>query len=62
MTEHWIEWKLQSYKEYGFGSEAAKSVRDQAFENTKYDCLHSYMKYTNIGLFSTAIANKEPKR
>ena len=41
----------------GFGSEAARAVRDWAFEHTEYDCLYSYMKYTNIGSYSTAIAN-----
>lgn len=41
----------------GFGSEAASAVRDWAFMNTEYDCLYSYMKYTNIGSYSTAIAN-----
>ena len=41
----------------GFGSEAARAVRDWAFENTEYDCLYSYMKYTNVGSYSTAIAN-----
>ena len=40
----------------GFGSEAASAVRDLAFMNTEYDCLYSYMKYTNIGSCSTAIA------
>ena len=40
----------------GFGSEAARAARDWAFEHTGYDCLYSYMKYTNIGSYSTAIA------
>lgn len=48
-TKSWIEWNLQNYEKYGFGSEAAKAVRNWAFENTPYDCLYSYMKYTNIG-------------
>ena len=47
----------KKYWRKGLGSEAARAVRDWAFENTKYDCLYSYMKYTNIGSFSTAIAN-----
>ena len=47
----------KKYWRNGFGSEAARAVRDLAFENTKYDCLYSYMKYTNIGSYSTAIAN-----
>ena len=40
----------------GFGSEAARAVRDWAFENTEYDRIYSYMKYTNIGSYSTAAA------
>ena len=47
----------KSYWRKGFGSEAARAVRDWAFENTEYDCLYSYMKYTNVGSYSTAIAN-----
>ena len=46
----------KKYRRRGFGSEAAKAVRDWAFENTKYDCLYSYMKYTNVGSYSTAAA------
>ena len=40
----------------GYGSEAARAVRDWAFTHTEYDCLYSYMKYTNIGSYSTAEA------
>ena len=47
----------KKYWKRGFGSEAARAVRDWAFQNTKYDCLNSYMKYTNIASYSTAIAN-----
>ena len=73
MTKHWIEWTIQNidgemlpeigyhiHKRYwrkGFGSEAARAVRDWAFENTEYNCLYSFMKYTNVGSYSTAIAN-----
>ena len=32
-------------------SEAAKAVRDRAFENTDFDTLYSYMKYTNVGSY-----------
>ena len=48
------------HKEYwrrGFGSEAARAVRDWAFEHTEYDCPYSYMKHTNIGSCSIAIEN-----
>ncbi len=47
----------KKYWRQGYGSEAAKAVRDWAFENTNYDCLYSYMKYTNIGSYSVAAAN-----
>ena len=47
----------KKYWRNGFGSEAARAVRDWIFENTGYDCLYSCMKYTNIGSYSTAIAN-----
>ena len=46
----------KKYQRQGFGSEAARAVRDWAFENTEYDCLYSYMKHTNIASYSTAIA------
>lgn len=47
----------KKYWRQGFGSEAARAVRDWAFENTDYNIVYSYMKYTNIGSYSTAIAN-----
>ena len=40
----------------GYAREAAIAVRDWAFENTEYDCLYSYMKYTNVGSYATAAA------
>ena len=42
------------YWRNGYGKEAAKAVRDWAFENTNFDILYSYMKYTNIASYSTA--------
>ncbi len=44
------------YWRQGYGSEAARAVRDWAFEHTAYNCLYSYMKYTNIASYSTAAA------
>ena len=41
----------------GYGKEAARAARDWAFENTAYNVIYSYMKYTNVGSWSTAIAN-----
>ena len=47
----------KNYQRNGYGSESARAVRDWAFENTAYDCIYSYMKYTNTASYSTAIAN-----
>lgn len=47
----------KKYWKRGFGSEAARAVRDWTFENTNYDIVYSYMKYTNVGSYSTALAN-----
>lgn len=47
----------KKYWRQGLGSEAARAVRDWAFENTEYNCLYSYMKCTNAASSSTAIAN-----
>ena len=41
----------------GFAKEAARAVRDWVFQNTEYDAVYSYMKYTNTGSWSTAMAN-----
>lgn len=41
----------------GYASEAARAVRDWAFNSTNFDRLYTYMKYTNVGSYSTAIAN-----
>ena len=47
----------KKYWRRGLGSEAAKAVRDWAFENTDFDCLYSYMKYTNVASYSVAISS-----
>lgn len=41
----------------GYAKEAAKASRDWAFLNTTFNILYSYMKYTNIASYSTAISN-----
>lgn len=41
----------------GYASEAARAVRDWTFENTPFNVIYSYMKYTNVGSYSTAMAN-----
>ena len=47
----------KKYWRRGFAKEAARAVRDWVFRNTGYDVVYSYMKYTNIGSYSTAVAN-----
>ena len=41
----------------GYGSEAAKAVRNWVFQHTKYNAVYSYMKYTNEASCRTAMAN-----
>ncbi len=41
----------------GYGKEAARAVRDWLFRNTDYDIVYSYMKYTNVASYRTAVAN-----
>ena len=47
----------KKYWRRGFAKEAARAVRDWGFRNTDYDTFYSYMKYTNVGSWSTALAN-----
>jgi RimJ/RimL family protein N-acetyltransferase len=47
----------KKYWRQGLGKEAAQAVRDWAFTNTTYDILYSYMKYTNVPSYKTALAN-----
>ena len=47
----------KQYWRRGFAKEAARAVRDWVFQHTEYDTVYSYMKYTNIGSWSTALAN-----
>lgn len=47
----------KKYWRRGFAKEAAQAVRDWVFTNTDYNEIYSYMKYTNIGSYSTALAN-----
>ncbi len=46
----------KKYWRRGFAKEAARAVRDWVFTNTDYNEIYSYMKYTNVGSYSTAIA------
>ena len=40
----------------GYGSEAARAVRDWAFQNTDFDALYSYMVAANVPSYATAAA------
>ena len=46
----------KAYWRKGIGKEAARAVRDWVFENTSYDVVYSYMKYTNEGSYRTALS------
>lgn len=47
----------KKYWRRGYGSEAAKKCRDYIFENTPFNIIYSYMKYTNVGSYATALSN-----
>jgi len=47
----------KKYWRKGYGSEAAIAARDWTFLNTNYNILYSYMKYTNVASYSTAVKN-----
>lgn len=47
----------KKYWRQGFGTEAARACKDWTFENTPFRIVYSYMKYTNIGSYSVALAN-----
>ena len=47
----------KAYQRRGFAKEAARAVRDWAFQNTAFDMLYSYMKATNLPSIATAQAN-----
>lgn len=40
----------------GYAKEAASAVRDWTFNNTPFNIVYSYMKYTNVSSCKTAIA------
>lgn len=44
------------YWRQGYGSEAARAVRDWAFRQLDYDRLYSYMAHTNVASYKTAAA------
>lgn len=46
----------REFHRMGFGSEAAKAVRDWGFENTPFRKLYSYMVSGNVPSYSTAMS------
>ena len=48
---------LETMQHYPAPFDEARTVRDWFFENTNYDTIYSYMKYTNVASYSTALAN-----
>ena len=46
----------KDYWRQGYAKEAASAIRDYVFTKTNYESVYSYMKYTNIGSYSTAKA------
>ena len=47
----------KKYQRRGYATEAARKCRDYVFQNTPFNIIYSYMKYTNIGSYSVAIKN-----
>ncbi len=47
-----------AHQRRGYAKEAARAVRDWAFENTPFRVLYSYMKKDNIPSAATARANR----
>ena len=47
----------KKYQRQGYATEAAIRCRDFAFENTPFNMIYSYMKYTNVGSYSVALNN-----
>lgn len=47
----------KAYQNIGYATEAAQKCRDYIFENTPFNMIYSYMKYTNIGSYTVAIKN-----
>jgi len=47
----------KAYWNKGYATEAARSCRDYIFENTTFNTLYTYMKYTNVGSYTVAVKN-----
>jgi len=47
----------KDYQKNGYATEAARKCKNYIFENTTFQMIYSYMKYTNIGSYSVAVKN-----
>lgn len=47
----------KKYQRQGYATEAAIMCRNFIFENTPFNIIYSYMKYTNVGSYSVALKN-----
>lgn len=45
------------YQKQGYATEAAIKCKDYIFENTPFNTVYTYMKYTNVGSYSVALKN-----
>lgn len=47
----------KDYQNKGYATEATKKCKEFIFENTTFNRIYSYMKYTNVASYSVAIKN-----
>ncbi|MDO5294418.1 MAG: GNAT family N-acetyltransferase [bacterium] len=47
----------KNYQKKGYATEAARRCRDFIFENTPFNMVYTYMKYSNISSYTVAIKN-----
>ena len=47
----------KKYQKKGYATEAAIRCKDFIFENTPFNTIYTYMKYTNIGSYTVALKN-----
>ena len=47
----------KKYQKHGYATEAAIKCKNYIFENTPFNTVYTYMKYTNVGSYSVALKN-----
>ena len=45
----------KKYQKHGYATEAAIKCKNYIFENTPFNTVYTYMKYTNVGSYSVAL-------